>query len=483
MLTSSSSFPPARIPISHCASLCGGRGRPAINTLKFYSFLWHAASPLGSAPTRAYQDYYLQRTLRHAFAHSPHYQRLSAERALKADSVRTTGDLHRLGFFTYSSDLRRDPNSFLSVPKECVARTMTTAGTTGYPKSIFFTEKDWKALLYMLAIGMEFTGVTRRDTVQILYCYGDSDWVVAPMLEEAFKLIGVRVVQAGNALAVEEQLDLMRREGPTVLMGTPSYLHRLTAEGLKVMDLRALRIRLMFLGAESWSDCFRRYVEQAWGARAYDSYGMTEMGLVGATECRQQNGLHTSPANVLEVIDPESGENLPPGKEGELVVTTLRREAMPLIRYRTGDIAALLPDIRCPCGIPTSRISRIAGRSDDMVCLGTGENLYPAELERALVGTPEILGYQLVIDKEGYRDTLLLRVETAAPSAGLARAIVEQLYRCLGFLHHDVQQSQTIAEPQVEFVTPGGLRTCSPIKLRHIVDRRRAAVHVEPGVG
>lgn len=445
------------------------------------SFLWRALARYGPRGVEAYQAYHLRACLK-AARRAPFYRQLFTTHRVHIEDIRHPGDLHHLGFFTTSADLRRDPRQFLAVPASRIARTITTAGTTGAPKSIFFTVKDWERLIRIVAMGMERNGVTRRDVVQILYCFAESDWVVGPLLECAFKQLHIETIPAGNALPIEQQIDLMRRHGTTVLMGTPSYLHRLTEEAQKLIDLQSLHIRRMFLGAEAWSECFRIYLQKAWGARVYDSYGMTEMGLAGAAECQVQNGLHTSPYLIFEVIDPESSANLPPGREGELVITTLNRQAMPLLRYRTGDIATLLPEAPCACGIPTRRISRIKGRSDDMVCLGTGENLYPSDVEKALIGLQAVLGYQIIIGKQGYKDTLLAMIETDTPSQALADAVVEHLYQGLGFLEHDVYQSQTIAPPQVQFVAPGTLRADSPLKIRHIVDRRRAPVDVEmPG--
>ncbi|MGQ9681682.1 MAG: phenylacetate--CoA ligase family protein [Anaerolineae bacterium] len=442
--------------------------------------MWRRLSPRSHVWLPAFQDVLLRQTLRAAARRSPFYKRRLTDCSATAASIHHVSDLPQLGFFTEPSDLRHDPMQFLAVPPSRVAHTITTAGTTGKPKHTYLTASDWRRLTHLVALGMQLNGITTRDVVHILYCYAETDWVVGPLLEAAFRRLGVPTVQAGNALPIEEQICLMRSRKSTVLIGTPSYLHRLTEEAQKYEpDLRSLGIRLMFLGAEAWSEAFRQYLQQRWGARVYDSYGMTEMGLAGGTECHRQDGLHTSPYLVFEVIDPDSGRALEPGQEGELVVTTLRREAMPLIRYRTGDIAVLLPAEPCPCGIPTARISRIKGRSDQMVCLGTGENLYPGDLDTALLGLPAICGYQLIIGKQGYKDTLTLLIESETPSQQLADAIVQRLYQGLGFLEHDVRHSQTVAPPVVEFATPGTLRARSPIKLRRIVDQRRAPVDVD----
>jgi len=447
------------------------------------SFLWRVVGRRGGRPLfRVYQNVLLQLTLRHAQLHSPFYRPLLAQCGPDLARIRSVADLHELGFFTTASDLRRDPWAFLSVPRDEVVYVMTSAGTTGKPKMVFLTRSDWNIVAADAAVGLHAFGVGRRDVAQILYCYGEPGWMVGPLLQATLEHLGLLIVPAGNSAPIEQQIDMMRTYGTTVLAGTPSYLHRLTEEAQKLVDLHSLRVRLMFLGAEAWSESFRAYLQKAWGARVYDSYGMTEIGLAGAGECGLQAGLHVMPNLIFEVIDPETGANLPPGKEGELVVTTLGRQAMPLLRYRTGDIAALVPEERCPCGIPTPRLSRIKGRSDDMVCLGTGENLYPEDLDRTLMGIPSVSGYQLIIGKQGYKDTLSLHVETSSPSQELAQTIVDRLYRSLGFLRHDVQQSQTIVAPTVEFLAPGGLRARSPIKVRKVVDRRKQAVHVEPEI-
>lgn len=448
------------------------------------SFLWRTVGRRGGRPLqRLYQDFLLRSTVRHARLHSPFYRGLFAERGLDTESIRCVADLPKLGFFTTANDLRHDPWAFLAVPRDRVVYVMTSAGTTGKPKMIFLTRSDWNVVAADAAVGMHYFGLTQRDVVQILYCYGEPGWMVGPFLQATLEHLGPLIVPAGNSASIEQQVHLMRTYGTTVLAGTPSYLHRLTEEARSLVDLHSLHIRMMFLGAEAWSESFRAYLQKAWGARVYDSYGMTEMGLAGAGECALQAGLHVMPNLVVEVIDPETGASLPAGKEGELVVTTLGREAMPLLRYRTGDIAALLPEEECPCGIPTPRISRIKGRSDDMVCVGTGENLYPEDLDRAMMGIANVRGYQLVIGKDGYKDTLSLRIETDSPSPELAQTVVDRLYRGFGFLRHDVQQSQTIAAPTVEFVAPGGLGGRSAIKLRRVVDRRKQAIHVEPQAG
>jgi phenylacetate-CoA ligase len=454
------------------------------DTFPALSLVWRTLGRYGGPALVAYvQSRGLQKTLRHAAGHSPFYRRLFAEYGVRLAAIHDVRDLAHLGFFTTAHELRADPWQLLAVPREQIAYTFSSSGTTGQPKTIYMTRSDWEHVANTVAIGMQFAGIGRRDVVQILFCNGEPNWMTGNLLQQAVDRLKGMALPTGNALSIQEQLEIMRHYHTTVVCGTPSYLHRLTEEGRQLTDLRRLGVHMFFLGAEAWSESFRRYLQDSWGALAYDSYGMTEMGFVGGGECRVQDGMHVVTSLIFEVIDPLTGRNLEPGEEGELVVTTLEREAMPLIRYRTGDIAALLPQERCPCGIPTARISRIKGRNDDMICMGTGENFYPAHLDNALVGLRDVTGYQLIVGKDGYKDTLHLKVETHAPSDELVGTIRERLYDGLHFLRHDVEQSQTIREPAIEFLTPGTLRSQTPIKIRRVIDARQAPVYAETKLG
>jgi phenylacetate-CoA ligase len=293
------------------------------------------------------------------------------------------------------------------------------------------------------------------------------------LLQAGLAKRGCMIVPKGNTPSPEEQIKAMETFGTTYLYGTPSYLHRVTEEGKRIMDLRSLGIKGIYLGAEPNSKAFRNYLEEVWGTKTYDGYGMQELGTGVGGECLQRSGIHADLYLAIEVVDPETGQPLKGGEAGELVFTTLGREATPLIRYRTGDIACLLPDEPCPCGmLPTRKISNILGRTDDLMFLGTGENFYPDLLDQVMVGIEGVVGYQMVVGKAGYKDTLLLRIETTSPSTELTARITQRLYEEIPFIRHDVMQSQTIAEPVVEFISPGTLQKSNPVKVRKVVDTR-----------
>ena len=420
-----------------------------------------------------YQDALLRKQLEYTARNSPFYRFKFQELGLDPRSVRRAADLPNLGFFTFPTELRADPSRFLAIPRERAVAAVPSTGTTGKAKIVYFSSGDWIAIQGTISVGLSIMGVQRSDVAQILFAYGSPSWPTGHLIQNGLERLEVLTLAAGNALPVDQQIEMMRTFGTTLLFGTPSYLHRLTVEAGRVCDLRSLGVRLIRLGSEPWSEALRAFLQESWGAQVYDAYGMIELGVAAAGECRAQAGLHVSPYVLVEVVDPKTGELLPRGKLGELVYTTVRREGTPLLRYRSGDLGWLMPDEPCPCGeVPTDRISRIVGRTDDMLFLGTGENTFPAQFEAALTSIDCLTGFQVVIDKVGYQDRLLIRAEVMGPLNGLDRQIRERLYESLDFLHHDIYQSGVIAPLEIEFLTPGTLQSETPIKIRQVVDRR-----------
>jgi phenylacetate-CoA ligase len=433
----------------------------------------HLANRRGRQLLHGYQDALLRRQIAYTAQHSPYYRDKFAQLGLHARAIRTARDLPALGFFTFPSELRADPARFLAVPREQVVAAIPSSGTTGQAKIVYFTKRDWDSIQGTISVGMAIMGVGPADVAQILFAYGRPAWPSGYLTQAGLERLGVLTLPAGNALTVEQQIEMMQTFGTTLIFSTPSYLHRLTVEARELYDLRSLGVRIIRLGAEPWSEPLRALLQDAWGAQVYDSYGMIELGVAAAGECRALAGLHVSPYVLVEVVDPQTGEVLPRGELGELVYTTILRQATPLLRYRSGDLGRLLPDEACPCGeVATDRISRIAGRTDDMLILGTGENTFPAQFEAALTPIPSLTGYQVIVDKVEYRDCLRVRAEIAGPTDGLEARICERLYDALDFLHHDIHQSGVIAPLEIEFLTPGTLQGETAIKVRRVVDRR-----------
>ncbi len=432
-------------------------------------------SPRGRRFLHGYQDRLLRRQVAYAATRSPFYRRKFAEAGFDPRVVRSAADLPKLGFFTHPTDLQADPFAFLAAAKRDILYAMASSGTTGEPKIVFFTVQDWEIAVRTVANGFALMGVTRDDVAQILFCFGTPAWMTGNLVQSGLERLGVFVLPVGNAQPIHRQIETMRRFGTTMLLGTPTYLHRLTDEGAALADLRSLGVRLIRLGAEPFSEELRRHLADAWGAEVVDSYGMMELGSAGAAECRALSGLHLSPYLLVEAVHPQTGAPVPRGELGELVFTTLVRRGSPLLRYRSGDLGRLLPDEPCPCGeLPTDRISRIVGRADDMLFLGSGENIFPAQVEAALLAVRGLVGFQVVIDKVGYRDRLLVRAETAAPVETLRQEIERSLYAGIPFLEYEIRQSQTVAPLEVELLPPGALQGETPIKVRRLVDRRNS---------
>lgn len=427
----------------------------------------------GRRMLHSYQDWLLRRQLAYAAAKSPFYRSKFAQWQIDPRRIRAAADLPCLDFFTTPAELQADPFQFLAVPRQEILYAISSSGTNGEPKIVFLTRNDWDLVVRLVSNALIMLGMTSADVAQILFCFGSPAWMTGSIVQAALERVGTFVLPTGNALPVHKQIAAIRRFGSTALFGTPSYLHRLTVEGAELCDLRSLGVRLIRLGAEPSSDALRAGLRDAWGAEVYDTYGMMELGSAGASECRALAGLHLSPYLLAEVVDPRTGQPLPPGSPGELVFTSLAREGSPLLRYRSGDIGCLLPDQPCACGqVPTDRISRIQGRADDMFFLGSGENVFPIQIEAALTGLEGLYGFQAVIAKEGYRDRVRVRAEAASPSDQLAEAIRRRLYDGLSFLYHDIYQSQTVAPLEIEFVPPGTLHQEAPVKARRVLDLR-----------
>ena len=431
-------------------------------------------SPQGLSALRSAQNRMLKRQMEYIAGNSPFYREKFVELGIDPGTIRCIDDLPKLDFFTGPDDIKADPFQFLAVPREKIVHIMSSSGTTGVPKTVFLTKEDWDKIVGVTSIGFQFLGVTGADVAQILFSYGNPSWPTGSVLQSALEQIETFILPMGNTAPLARQIEMMHIFGTTVLLGTPSYLHRLTEEGTKLCDLRELKVHTIRLAAEPWSEAMRTYLGEVWGAEVFDTYSMVELGLEGAGECSARNGLHISPYIAVEVVEPKSGELLPRGELGELVYTQLNQKGSPLLRYRSGDLGSLLPSDPCPCGgIPTERISRIMGRVDDMLFLGGGENAFPAQFETALIDIEGVTGFQVIIAKAGYQDHLTIRVETITPpSDELEQTIRQNLYDGLSFLEHEISAAKMIAPLEIEFLEPGTLQSETPNKIRLLIDKR-----------
>jgi phenylacetate-CoA ligase len=358
----------------------------------------------------------LRATLAHAYDSVPHWrQRLDAVGIAPSD-IRRHEDIARLPFTT-KDDLRvAYPFGLFAVKRERVLRLHASSGTTGKPTVVGYTENDLSLWSDLMARSMACAGVRPGDIVHNAYGYGLFTGGLGA--HYGAERLGCTVVpmSGGNT---ERQIMLLRDFAAAVLCATPSYALNIAEVAERVgIDLKEGALRIGVFGAEPWSEAMRAELEARLGIAAVDIYGLSEiLGPGVASEClAARAGLHGWEDHFLfETIDPESGAPVGPGASGELVITTLTKEALPLLRYRTRDITRL-ETAPCLCGRTHLRIMRVTGRNDDMLII-RGVNVYPSQIEAVLVGFPDIAPhYQLVVERHGALDHLTIEVETAAAS-------------------------------------------------------------------
>ncbi len=355
----------------------------------------------------------LRETVRSALGTRFYRERLAAVGIRTVDDIRSLEDLQRVPFTT-KDDLRRAfPDGLLAVDRSEVVRLHASSGTTGTPTVIYHTRSDIQRWSNLNARSLVATGCTRDDILQNMMSYGLFTGGLG--MHYGAEQLGMMVIPAG-AGNTKRQIKLMKDFRSTVVHATPSYmLHiysKLEEEGVRPSDLA---LRKAMIGAEPHSEEVRLKIQSLFGIEAYNSYGMSELNGCGvAFECEHRLGMHVwEDAYILETIDPSTQRRLADGEPGELVFTTLRREATPLLRYRSRDLSAVSAD-PCPCGRTHRRIARIKGRSDDMLIIN-GVNVYPSQVEEVLMKMPEVgTNYQIVISKKGALDHLVIKTEVTS---------------------------------------------------------------------
>jgi phenylacetate-CoA ligase len=370
----------------------------------------------------ALQTRQLKHVLQHAYANVPHYRRKFDAAGVRPSDLGTLADIGRFPF-TLKTDLRDNyPFGLFAVPRDQLLRLHASSGTTGKPTVVGYTKGDLDRWSDLMARSLACAGALPGDIVHNAYGYGLFTGGLGA--HYGAERLGCTVVPMSGG-GTERQVALLKDFAANVLCATPSYALNIAevATGMGV-DLRGPSLRLGLFGAEPWSDAMRRELQERLGIRAIDVYGLSEiMGPGVACECHvAQSGLHGWEDHFLfEVIDPETMRPLPMGEAGELVITTLTKEALPMIRYRTRDITRL-SDEPCPCGRTHVRIMRVTGRNDDMLII-RGVNVYPSQVEAVLVGFPGLSPhYQIVLTREGALDamTVEIELEPEAQKGGLA---------------------------------------------------------------
>ncbi len=414
------------------------------------------------------QNRKLKALVSYAYEYSPFYRKRFKEAGIHPSEFRGLSDLSKLPF-TKKQDLRDNyPTGMFAVPLSHVVRFHASSGTTGKPTVVGYTQNDLEVWVESLARSLVASGVRREDVMQIAYGYGLFTGGLG--FHYAGERIGAAVIpiSAGNTA---RQIELMKDLKTTVIACTPSYMLYLTEQAEKMgVDIASdTSLRMGIFGAEPWSEETRKRIENKTGIEAYDVYGTSELSGPLFTECTEKQGLHIWGDHFLiEIVDPETGEQVGEGEKGELVVTTLSKEALPLIRWRTGDIT-IMEEEKCACGRTHPRIMRILGRADDMIIV-RGVNVFPSQIEHVLMQIPEIgEHYMIILDRaESGLDEMTIQVElsenakidTTTDILNLEKEIAERLKSVLNVW------------AKIEVVNPGTLQRFEG-KAKRVIDRRK----------
>ena len=404
----------------------------------------------------------LQWSLQHAYQNVEHYQRAFDKAGVHPSDCKSLADLARFPFTT-KADLRAQyPFGMFAVPREQVVRIHASSGTTGKPTVVAYTQGDIDRWADLVARSIRASGGRAGDIVHVAYGYGLFTGGLGA--HYGAERLGCTVIPMGGG-QTEKQVQLIEDFKPHIIMVTPSYMQVIVEEFRRQgKDPRAMSISVGIFGAEPWTEAMRRDIEQSADIDAVDIYGLSEvMGPGVANECiESKDGLviwedHFYP----EIIDPASGEVVPEGTEGELVLTTLTKEALPVIRYRTRDLTRLLP----PTARSMRRMGRIVGRSDDMLVI-RGVNLFPTQIEELVLQQGQLSGqYQLVVTRDALLDEVLVRCELAPAHRGAARDLIAEELR------HRIKSLIGVST-QVDVGLPDTIERTLVGKARRVVDQR-----------
>ena len=426
---------------------------------------WDATiETIKTAKLRELQLLRLKETVARA-GRSPFYGELLTQAGVSADRINRLEDLRKIPFTT-KADLRARGREMLTVPLTEIVRLHASSGTTGQATVIYYTRRDIETWADLVARSMYMTGVRPGDVFQNMMGYGLFTGGLG--FHYGGERLGALTIPAGAGNSAR-QLQLMQQFGSTVIHIIPSFaLYLLNTFAKHGLDPRDLPLRIAFVGAEPHSEDMRRRIEAAYGLKAYNSYGLSEMNGPGvAFECPEQNGMHVwEDAFLLEVLDPETLEPVGPGQVGELVFTNLTRQGMPLLRYRTRDLASY-DDSPCPCGRSSRRLSRIQGRSDDMLIV-KGVNIFPLQIDQVLMAMPEVGSHYLVeVTREDFSDLMHVKVEVQANFFQEDLKYLSKLQKRIT----EALKSALLVTPRVELVEPNTLpRTAG--KAQRVVDKR-----------
>lgn len=416
---------------------------------------------------RAIQLDRLQTAVHNVYAKVPYYRKLFVENGVKPQDVKRLEDIQKLPFTGKEALTENYPFNLFAVPMKDIVRLHASSGTTGKQKVVGYTKRDIRTWSNLVARVVTMAGVTDEDVAQV--CFGYGLFTGGFGLHYGLEKVGAAIIPASTG-NTERQITMMQDFGTSVIVSTPSYaLYMVEVAEDMGIDTSQLKLKVGLFGAEPCTENMKREIEQRWHMRATDNYGLTEIGgpgVAGTCECGE--GMHINEDHFYpEIINPETGEVLGYGEEGELVFTSLTREAFPIIRYRTRDISMLI-DEPCSCGRSTIRMKKITGRADDMLII-RGVNVYPSQIEGVIMET-EGVGphYQLVVTSKGYMDDLEVQVELSSDKFS---GKFKELEEIEASLRQKLQRVLSIGA-RVKLVEPRSIERTTG-KAKRIVDLRQ----------
>jgi phenylacetate-CoA ligase len=429
--------------------------------------IWSDKETLSRDEIKAIQFTRLKETLHRVYDKVPYYKQMFIDKGVHPDDIKSLDDMHLLPLTT-KEDLRKNyPFGLFAKPKNEIVRYHASSGTTGKPTVVGYTKNDIEVWTEVIARLATMAGVTAEDTAQITFGFGL--FTGAFGLQQGLERIGAGVIpmSSGNT---QKQIMIMQDFQTTTLIGTPSYALHLaeTAYDIGIDPKKDLFLKYGLFGGEGSTEEMRNKLNEAWGIFATENYGMSELiGPGVAGECQALTGMHICEDHfIAEIIDPETLEVLPEGSVGELIITPISKEALPLIRYRTKDITRL-DSSPCSCGRTTTRIAKLSGRTDDMLIIG-GVNVFPSQIEGILLGIEGIgSNYQIRVLKKGYLDKIEIDVEVANSDLLDSVTLLDALYNEIA---HKLTTVLGI-HAGIHLVEPKSL-TRSEGKAKRVIDQR-----------
>jgi phenylacetate-CoA ligase len=402
-------------------------------------------------------------SLRHAATNSPFYKD-KIPQLIQDLSYSTAFSVIPNLPFTTSADISKDSKQFLAVPIEDVVSIHFTYGTTGGKKTIYNSRRDMNQINFSYILGFINCNLEKTDIAQIVYSFGV--WGLAENIQRALLNAGIISIPTGNYVNFRDQQEYIEKYGTNIIFGTPSYVYNLARESDLPQKYKD-RMKIIMVGGEGLPEHRRKIIEERLGGEVYINYGLNEVGGGIGSECKCHNGYHVFPSTILEIIDPKTDDPVEKEEFGELVVTTIRREAMPLIRYRTGDVTRMLEG-GCDCGMKLPRIDYLKGRADDRIVIGAAEKYYPINFDLIFDTIPEVKDYWIEVSTKDERDYMKVFVFANKPSKKLEQAIIDKLYT-MDSIKIDIDTTKTLCMPEIVFID----KLPKVGKRRRLIDKRK----------